>query len=59
MDQLVTLKIIAEECHNNKSNLFYFFVDFLKAFDIVPRNNLWNRLEELKVPLKLRAATRY
>jgi len=31
-------------------------VDFRKAFDMVPRYNLWNRLEELKVPLELRTA---
>jgi len=49
--------IIAEECHNDKSNLFCFFVDIRKAFDMVPRYNLWNRLEELKVPLELRTAT--
>ena len=36
---------------------FCCFVDFRKAFDMVPRNNLWNRLEELKVPFELRAAT--
>jgi len=30
-------------------------VDFRKAFDtMLPRNNLWNKLEELKVPFKLR-----
>ena len=49
------LRIIVEECRNDKSNLFYCFVDFRKAFDTVPRNNLWNRLEELNVPFKLRA----
>ena len=31
-------------------------MDFRKAFDTVPRYNLWNRLEELKVPLELRVA---
>ena len=31
-------------------------MDFRKAFDTVPRNNLWNRLEELKVPFGLRVA---
>ena len=31
-------------------------MDFRKTFDIVPRNNLWNRLEELKVPFELRVA---
>ena len=54
-NHLVTLRIIVEECRNDKSNLFCCFVDFRKAFDTVPRNNLWNRLEELKVPFELRA----
>ena len=55
-NHLVTLRIIVEECRNDKSNLFCCFVDFRKAFDTVPRNNLWNRFEELKVPFELRAA---
>ena len=54
-DHLVTLRIIVEECRNDKSNLFCCFVDFRKDFDMVPLNNLWNRLEELKVPFELRA----
>ena len=54
MNHLVMLKIVVEECRNSKSNPFSCFVDFRKAFDTVPRNNLWNRLEELKVPFKLR-----
>jgi hypothetical protein len=57
MDHLVTFRIIAEEFHNAKTNLFCCFVDFGKAFDMVPRKNLWNRLEEIKVPFELRAAT--
>ena len=55
-DHLVTLRIIVEDCCNDKSNLFCRFVDFRKAFDTVPRNNLWNRLEELNVPFELRAS---
>ena len=31
-------------------------MEFRKAFDTVPRNNLWNILEELKVSFELRAA---
>jgi hypothetical protein len=50
MDHLITLMIIVEECCKNKTNLLCCFVDFRKAFDIVPRTNLWNKLEELKVP---------
>jgi hypothetical protein len=57
LDHLVTFRIIVEEFHNTKTNLFCFFVDSRKAFDMVPRKNLWNRLEEIKVPLELRAIT--
>lgn len=56
-DHIVTLRIIVEECRNDKSNPFCCFVEFRKAFDTVPRNNLWNRLEELNVPFELRVAT--
>jgi len=56
-DHLITLRIIVEECCNDKSNLFCCFVDFRKAFDMVPKNNLWNRLEELNVPYELRVST--
>ena len=48
MDRLVMLRTIVEECRDDKSNVFCFFVEFRKSFDIVPRNNLCNRLEELK-----------
>ena len=56
MDHLIMLRIIMEECHNDKSNPFCCFVDFRKAFDMVPINNLQNRLEELNVPFELRVA---
>jgi hypothetical protein len=46
--------IIAEEFHNTKTDLFCCFVEFRKSFDMVPRKNLWNRLEEIKVPFELR-----
>jgi hypothetical protein len=56
VDHLVTFRITAEEFHNTKTNLFCCFVDFRKYFDMVPRKNFWNRLEEIKVSLKLRVA---
>ena len=46
-----------EECCNDKFILLCFFVGFRKVFDAIPRNNLWNRLEDLKVPFALRAST--
>jgi hypothetical protein len=56
MDHIVTFRIIAEEFRNTKNNIFCCFFDFRKDFDMVPRKNLWTRLEEIKVCLKFRAA---
>ena len=39
-----------------KDEVFCCFVDFKKAFDTVPRDKLWHRMEELGVPIHLRAA---
>lgn len=30
------------------------FTKFRKMFDIIPRANLWNKLEKLKVPFELK-----
>jgi hypothetical protein len=54
---IVTFRIIAEEFCNTKTNISCCFVDFRKDFDMVLRKNLWNRLEEIKFPLKLRDVT--
>ena len=55
VDHLVTFRIIPKEFRNTKTNLFCCFVDFRKSFDMASRKNLWNRLEEIKVPLELRS----
>ena len=52
---ILVMRIVVEECRNDKTNLFCFFVEFRKDFYTIPRNNLWNRLEYLKVPFNLRA----
>jgi hypothetical protein len=54
VDHLVTFNIIVEQFRNTKTNLFSCFVDFRKDFDMIPRKNLWNRLEEKNVPFELR-----
>ena len=59
IDHLVTFRIIAEECRNSKIDLFCCFVDFRKAFNIVPRDKLWERLKEIMVPPELRIVVIY
>jgi hypothetical protein len=36
--------------------IFFVVLLTLEKLDMVPKKNLWNRLEEIKVPLKLRDA---
>jgi hypothetical protein len=43
-----------EECCNNKTNILCCFIDFRKSFETLSITNLWNRLEERKVPFMLR-----
>ena len=54
MDHIITFRIIAEEFRNTKTIHFSCFIDFRKAFDMVPGKNLSDRLEEIKVPFELR-----
>jgi len=53
VEHLVSLRII-DECHNDKTILLYCFIDFTKKFNTVPRNNLWNILDKIKVIFKLK-----
>ena len=52
VDHLVTLRVIKEESRLQGKTLYCGFVDFKKAFDTVPRSELWNRMVEIDMPLK-------
>ena len=52
----ITLRHIIEKVWEKKEEVFCCFVDFKKSFDTVPREKLWHRMEELGVPMHLRAA---
>ena len=54
IDHLVTLRIIAKECRNIEIDLLCYLFYFRKAFSMVPRDKLWQRLEEIMVPRELR-----
>jgi hypothetical protein len=56
IDHSITLRNIIEKVWEKKEEAFCCFVDFKKAFDTVPRDKLWHRMEELGVPIHLRAA---
>ena len=51
IDHLVTLRVLVEEsCLKGKGLYCCLDVDFKKAFNMVPRDKLWRRMEELGVP---------
>ena len=56
VDHLVTLRVIMEESRLQGKTLYCCFVDFKKAFDTVPRSELWNRMVEIGMPSEYRVA---
>jgi len=48
-DYILTLKAIIEEAKANKCRVYCCFIDFIKAFDIVPRQLLLQRLKDLGI----------
>jgi hypothetical protein len=55
IDHSIALRCIIEKVWEKKEEAFCCFVDFKKAFDTVPRDKLWYRMEKLGVPIHLRA----
>jgi len=49
IDHVLTLWATIEETRANKEKVYCCFVDFLKAFDIVLRHLLFQRLENLEI----------
>ena len=47
IEQIVTLRIICDYAKKKKSKLFITFVDFSKAYDVVPRHMLFELLRKL------------
>ena len=47
---MVTLRVVMEESRLRGEGLYCCFVDFKKAFDTIPRQKLWERMEKLEVP---------
>ena len=55
IDHGITLRHMIERAWDKKEQVFCFFVDFRKAFDIVLRHKVWHIMEVLGVSRHLRA----
>jgi hypothetical protein len=57
IDHILTLGAIIEEARHQSSKVYHCFVDFQKAFDSIPKEALFQRLEDIGISNTLLAAT--
>ena len=49
-DQIDNIYWIIEKAREFQKNIYFFFVDYAKAFDCVDHNKLWKSLKEMGIP---------
>ena len=49
-DQIVNIRWIIKKAREFQKNLYFFFIDYAKAFDCVDHNKLWKILKERGIP---------
>ena len=49
-DQIVNIHWIMEKAREFQKNIYFWFIDYAKAFDYVDHSKLWNILKEMGIP---------
>ena len=49
-DPIVNIRWIIEKVREFHKNIYFFFIDYAKAFDCVDHNKLWKILQEMGIP---------
>ena len=49
-DQIANICLIMEKAREFQKNIYFYFLDYVKAFDCVYHNKLWKILKEMGVP---------
>ena len=49
-DQIANIRWIMEKAREFQKNIYFCFIDYVKAFDCVDHNNLWKILKEMGIP---------
>ena len=49
-DQIANIRWIIKKAREFKKNIYFCFIDYVKAFDCVDHNKLWKILKEMGVP---------
>ena len=49
-DQIANVHWIIEKTREFQKNIYFFSIDYAKAFDCVDHNKLWKILKEMRIP---------
>ena len=49
-DQIANICWISEKAREFQKNIYFCFIDYIKAFDCVDHNKLWKILKEMEIP---------
>ena len=49
-DQIANICLIMEKAREFQKNIYFFFIDYAKAFDCVDHNKLWKILKKMGIP---------
>ena len=49
-DQIANIRWIMEQARKFQKNIYFCFIDYVKAFDCVDQNKLWKILQEMRIP---------
>ena len=52
-DQIASICWIIEKAREFQKNIYFCFIDYVKAFDCVDHNKLWKILKEMGIPVHL------
>ena len=47
-DQIVNIRWVIEKAREFQENIYFYFIDYAKAFDCVDHNKLWKILKEME-----------
>ena len=49
-DQIANIRLIIKKAREFQKNIYFCFIDYVKAFDCVDHNKLWKILKEMGLP---------
>ena len=49
-DQVANIRWNMEKAREFQKNIYFYFIDYAKAFDCVDHNKLWTILKEMEIP---------